>query len=101
MAGSDGASLLLFSPDTEVHSPKRNGSPASRLPDMPMFLDVLDAVCSADRDAVLQAALGPERVLAALDLQARALADVLLERLAVVAHVLDDPDGPIVRRPML
>ncbi len=44
----------------------------------------------------MQATLGPESVLAALDLQARAFADVLLEDLAVVAHVLDDTHSPVV-----
>src|SRR5215203_6755810 len=52
----------------------------------------------SDRDAVLQAALRPERINAALDLQRRALADVALENLAVVADVLDDAHGPIVRQ---
>src|SRR4051812_17912993 len=51
---------------------------------------------SADRQAVLEAALGPERVLAALDLEPGALADGLVEDLAVVADVLDDAVGPIV-----
>ena len=54
----------------------------------------------ADRDAVLQAALRPEGVLAALDLQLRALADVLLEALAVVADVLDDPEAQSLVRPI-
>src|SRR4029079_17080028 len=50
----------------------------------------------ANRDAVLQAALGPLGVLTALDLQARAFADVPLEGLAVVAHMLDDAHSPVV-----
>src|SRR6476660_1361338 len=53
---------------------------------------------SADRQAVLEAALGPQRVLTALDLQLRAFADGLLEDLAVVADVLDDPVSPVVRQ---
>src|SRR3954463_8517221 len=51
---------------------------------------------SADWDAVLQPALVPERVKAALDLERRTLADVALKDFAVVAHVLDDPHPPIV-----
>src|SRR5262245_29057419 len=51
---------------------------------------------SADRRAILQASLGPQIVDAALDLQARALADVALERLAVVAYLLDDAISPVV-----
>src|SRR3982750_1341914 len=51
---------------------------------------------SADWDAVLQPAVHPERVKAALDLERRTLADVALKDFAVVAHVLDDPHPPIV-----
>src|SRR5215813_11377195 len=45
---------------------------------------------SADRRGVLQAALGPQHVEAARDLERRALTDVALEDLAVVADMLDD-----------
>src|SRR4051795_8813504 len=55
---------------------------------------------SADRDAVLQTALYPERVKAALDLERRTLADVALEDFAVVAHVLDDPHHQSLVRPV-
>ena len=44
----------------------------------------------------MQAALGPQGVLAALDLQLGSFADVALEALAVIADVLDDPVGPVV-----
>src|SRR5215218_9054280 len=53
---------------------------------------------SADWDSILQSAVRPERVKAALDLERRTLADVALEDLAVVAHVLDDPHHPVVRQ---
>src|SRR5215213_956758 len=56
------------------------------------------AARSADRRRVLQAALCPERILAALDLERRALADVLLEDLAVVPDMLDDAERPVVRQ---
>src|SRR4051812_25173881 len=51
---------------------------------------------SADRNTVLQTALCPERVKAALDLERRTLADVALKDFAVVAHVLDDLRHPVV-----
>src|SRR5262249_3146270 len=60
-----------------------------------------ERVGSADRRRVLDAALGPERVEAALDLERRALADVALEHFAVVAHVFDDARGPILGQPEL
>src|SRR5689334_15850812 len=44
---------------------------------------------SANRRRVLQAAILPQGVLAALDLERRVLADVAVEDLAVVAHLLD------------
>src|SRR5687768_10658175 len=40
---------------------------------------------SADRRGVLQAALGPQRVQPAVELQRRVLADIALEHLAVIA----------------
>lgn len=45
----------------------------------------------------MQAALGPKRVLATLDLQRRAGANVTVEDFAVVADLLDDVVGPVVR----
>src|SRR5664279_3487908 len=48
------------------------------------------------RRRVLQSALGPQRVEAALDLDRRTHADVALEALAVVPHRLNDAVGPIV-----
>src|SRR5262245_10280775 len=55
-----------------------------------------DALASADRRRVLKPALGPQRIHPAGDLQRRALSDVLLEHLAVVPDVLDDPVGPVL-----
>ena len=54
---------------------------------------------SADRQAVLQAALGPQRIEPARNLQRRALTDVTLEAFAVIADRLDDVVGPIVAQP--
>src|SRR6476660_5731072 len=54
---------------------------------------------SAERRPVLQAALGPQSVETAHDLQRRALADVALENLAVIADVLDDAIDPVVGEP--
>src|SRR5579885_2933135 len=54
---------------------------------------------SADRYAVLQAALGPQRVEPARDLQRRALADIALKAFAVIADRFDDAHGPIVGKP--
>ena len=53
-------------------------------------------VRSADRRRVLDAALGPQLVQAALDLERRALPDVAFEHLAVIADMLDDADGPVL-----
>src|ERR1043166_67220 len=50
----------------------------------------------ADRRGVLQAALVPQAVHAARDLERRALPDVLLEHLAVIPDVLDDAVGPVL-----
>jgi len=50
----------------------------------------------ADRRSVLQAALGPQRILAAGDLERRALADIALEHLAVVTDLLDDRVDPLL-----
>src|SRR5580698_1330989 len=54
---------------------------------------------SANGQTVLQAALGPQRVEAARDLQRRALADVALKNFAVIADRLDDAIGPVVGEP--
>src|SRR5580700_2168042 len=54
---------------------------------------------SANGQAVLQAALGPQRVEAARDLQRRALADIALKAFAVIALGLDDAIGPVVGQP--
>src|SRR5215469_1143482 len=54
-----------------------------------------------DRRRVLDAAFGPQRVEAALDLERRALSDVALEHLAVVAHVFDDAHRPVFGQPEL
>src|SRR5215471_8348543 len=50
----------------------------------------------ANRRTVLQPALGPQRIEAADDLQGRALTEIALEGLAVIADILDDPIRPIV-----
>src|SRR3974390_3339221 len=49
----------------------------------------------ADRRRVLDAALVPKPVEAAVDLQRRAFADIALEHLAVVTDALHNPDGPV------
>src|SRR3984957_12541292 len=54
---------------------------------------------SANRQAVLQAALGPQRVESARDLQRRTLTDIALKNFAVIADVLDDAIGPVVGQP--
>src|SRR4029453_6381 len=51
---------------------------------------------SANGRRVLQAALGPQRVLAALDLEGAAHADVAVEALAVVTDLLDDVVDPLL-----
>src|SRR4051812_38329274 len=51
---------------------------------------------SADRRGVLQAALGPQRVQATLDLERAAHADVAVEALAVVTDLLDDVVDPLL-----
>src|SRR5580698_4204728 len=50
----------------------------------------------ADRNAVLQAALGPQRIQPARDFQRRALADGAFKALTIVADRLDDPHRPVV-----
>src|SRR5262249_12728476 len=54
------------------------------------------AIRSAARWRVLDAALGPQLVQPAVDLERRAHADVALKRFAVVADLLDDVNGPIL-----
>src|SRR6185437_1691499 len=51
---------------------------------------------SSDRRGVLQAALVPQGVQAAADLDRRAHADIALEDLSIVADRLDDAIGPII-----
>src|SRR5581483_12394348 len=51
---------------------------------------------STDRLGVLQAALGPQFVEAAVDLEDRACADIAVEALAVIADLLDDVDDPLL-----
>src|SRR3954468_16939249 len=53
----------------------------------------------AHRRRELQTALVPQGIQPARDLQRRALPDVALERLAVVADLLDDAIGPVVGEP--
>src|ERR1700720_2979486 len=53
-------------------------------------------VTSANGQTVLQAALGPQRIEPARDLQRRALADIALKAFAVIALGLDDAIGPVV-----
>src|SRR3982751_3552146 len=50
----------------------------------------------ADRLRVLQAALGPQRVQATLDLERAAHADIALEALAVITDLLDDGVDPLL-----
>src|SRR5579883_3449763 len=54
---------------------------------------------SLERWAVEQAALGPQLVAAALQLEGRTHADGALVALAVVPHLLDDVVGPVVGQP--
>src|SRR5471032_2607092 len=54
---------------------------------------------SLERRGEQQAALGPQLVLAALELQRRAHADRALVALAVVPDLLDDVVGPVVADP--
>src|SRR5690606_15344369 len=54
---------------------------------------------SANGHPVLQAALGPELVEAARDLERALLADIALEELAVIADALDDLDREVVVEP--
>src|SRR5690242_21840801 len=58
----------------------------------------LSTSCTAlpDRHGVLQAAVLPQRIQAALDLERRPHADVALEALAVIADLLDDVVGPLL-----
>src|SRR5215467_4476679 len=51
---------------------------------------------SAHRRRVHDAALGPQRVQAARDLERRVLSDVALEHLAVVPDMLDDAVDPVL-----
>src|SRR6187455_1011102 len=53
-------------------------------------------MASPDRRGILQTALRPKLVEAALDLERRALADIALEALAVVADLLDDVVDPLL-----
>src|SRR3974377_2160865 len=50
----------------------------------------------ADRRRVLDAALVPKPIEAAVDLQRRAFADIALEHLPVVTDSLHYPDGPVL-----
>src|SRR5476649_227006 len=51
---------------------------------------------SAHRRRDHRAALGPERIDAAAELERRALAEIALEALAVIADLLDDVVGPLL-----
>src|SRR5215470_17483856 len=59
----------------------------------------LPSTVLADRRRVLQAALGPQIVQAAVDFQHRAGTDVALEALAVVPDLLDDVVDPLLVDP--
>src|SRR6185295_140203 len=54
---------------------------------------------SADWRRILQPALAPEFVEAASEPERRLLADVAFEALAVIADLLDDVVGPVLREP--
>src|SRR5262245_2643204 len=75
----------------QANSPNESRRPCGR---RLRFISLIFAL--ADRRGVLQAALGPQRVLAAGDLERRALADVALEHLAVVTDLLDDVVDPLL-----
>src|SRR5205814_8417388 len=51
---------------------------------------------SAERDRVHQPAVGPQRILAALELQPCVLADIALEAVAVIPDLLDDVVHPLL-----
>src|SRR5206468_4401734 len=51
---------------------------------------------SADRWCVLHTSLVPQRIEAAGDFERRPLADITLERFAVIPNLLDDPVDPIL-----
>src|SRR4051812_41792364 len=53
-------------------------------------------LCSADRRSVDQAALGPEIVVTAFELERRSQAEMLIEDLAVIADRLDRVVGPFL-----
>src|SRR6185312_11031237 len=55
-----------------------------------------DWIALADRRRVLQAALRPQLVQTAVDLERAAGADVLVEALAVVTDLLDDVVDPLL-----
>src|ERR1700730_15908345 len=56
---------------------------------------------SPDWGRILDAALGPQPVEAAGDAELRAGADIALEHLAVIAHLLDDARHPVLGQPEL
>src|SRR3954452_18108479 len=87
----------IFHPTFSPHAStvtKKAGWHATRPPAFDLFV-------SADRRRVLEATFGPQRVEAARDLQRRALPDVLLEDLAVISDMLDDPVAPVLGQPEL
>ena len=49
----------------------------------------------SDRRRILKPAVGPQRIDAALDLEARAFAEIAVEHFAVIADQLDDAIGPV------
>jgi hypothetical protein len=62
----------------------RKGSRHQRLQ---ALLTIQSEFALSHRQAIVQSTLGPERILAARDLQARALAEITLEHLTIVANV--------------
>src|SRR3954454_23877281 len=82
----------IFHPTFSPHAStvtKKAGWHATRPP-------AYNLLVSADRRGVLQATLGPQPVEPARDLERRPLPDVLLEYLAVISDVLDDPVAPVL-----
>ena len=64
-------------------------------------MSLLRATFLPYRRRVLQAALGPQRVKTAFDLEWRVFAHVAFEHLAIVADVLDDTHYPVLGEPEL
>src|SRR3954447_20457848 len=98
-AGSRPASSPIWCATRPARSPPSKSRPAaSRRCGSSGRLDAWAAApsVSTERYRVHQAAVGPQRVLAALELEGRVLADIALEAVAVVPDLLDDVVHPLL-----